>query len=65
MTDITQIRAELSSVPELPKGSAEVGLLVPYKGERPSYPAWAEVALADPPMRSTVGVNGSQIEVLS
>jgi pimeloyl-ACP methyl ester carboxylesterase len=65
MTDIAQIRAELSSVPEVPKNSLEAGLLVPYLGEKPAYPDWAVAALAAEPTRSYVDVDGAQIEVLS
>jgi pimeloyl-ACP methyl ester carboxylesterase len=65
MTDLAQIRAELSAVPELPKGSLEPGLLVPYKGEKPPYPAWAISALNDAPIRTKVSVEGANIEVLS
>ena len=65
MTDLTQIRAELSSVPELPSGSKDIGLLVPYHGEKPVYPDWALAALADLPERIKVEVAGANIEVLS
>jgi pimeloyl-ACP methyl ester carboxylesterase len=65
MTDFAQIRAELSSVPEVPKGSAETGLLVPYGGERPVYPDWVLAALNEKPTRSKLDVDGAQIEVLS
>jgi pimeloyl-ACP methyl ester carboxylesterase len=65
MNDLAKVRAELSSVPELPKGSAEAGLLVPYSGERPAYPQWALDALADAPVRSKVSVDGAKIEILS
>jgi pimeloyl-ACP methyl ester carboxylesterase len=65
MTDIATIRAELSSVPEVPATSADVGLLVPYQGEKPTYPAWALTALADLPQRSFVDVDGADIEVLT
>jgi pimeloyl-ACP methyl ester carboxylesterase len=65
MTDLAQIRAELSSVPEVPTGSADIGLLVPYHGEKPIYPDWALKALADTPIRTKVNVDGAEIEVLS
>jgi pimeloyl-ACP methyl ester carboxylesterase len=65
MTDTAQIRAELSSVPEVPNGHKDIGLLVPYHGEQPAYPAWALEALADRPVRTKVLTNGAQIEVLS
>jgi pimeloyl-ACP methyl ester carboxylesterase len=65
MTDLAEIRAELSSVPELPSGSKDIGLLVAYQGEKPVYPDWAIKALADLPERSLVSVSGADIEVLS
>jgi pimeloyl-ACP methyl ester carboxylesterase len=65
MTDLAQIRSELSSVPELPSGSKDVGLLVAYAGEKPDYPPWALAALNDKPERSEVDVSGAKIEVLS
>jgi pimeloyl-ACP methyl ester carboxylesterase len=65
MTDLAQVRAELSAVPEVPKGSAEAGLLVPYGGQKPPYPDWMVAALDDKPIRTKLHVNGAQIEVLS
>jgi pimeloyl-ACP methyl ester carboxylesterase len=65
MTYDTIPKSELSSVPELPAGSAEVGLLVPYGGQKPVYPAWALAALAQEPVRSKVNVTGTDIEVLA
>ena len=65
MTDIATIRAELSSVPEVPDNSVEQGLLVPYFGAKPIYPAWALAALDDAPERSKVVVAGAALEVLS
>ena len=65
MTDIAKIRAELSSVPEMPMNSADQGLLVPYHGDKPAYPAWALAALADAPDRTTIIVDHAAIEVLS
>lgn len=65
MNDIATARAELSSVPELPSGSPDIGLLVPYHGASPDYPAWALAALADGPERSRVDCNGAAIEVLT
>jgi pimeloyl-ACP methyl ester carboxylesterase len=65
MNDIAKVRAELSSVPELPTRSTDIGLLVPYQGARPDYPAWALAALADVPQRSSVNSNGAAIEVLT
>jgi pimeloyl-ACP methyl ester carboxylesterase len=65
MTDLAQIRAELSSVPELPTGSTDAGLLVPYQGEKPNYPVWALRALDEAPLRMLVPVKGANIEVLS
>jgi pimeloyl-ACP methyl ester carboxylesterase len=64
MTDLAKIRSELSSVPELPVGSADQGLLVPYRGEKPDYPAWALAALADAPERRLIDVDGAGIEIL-
>jgi pimeloyl-ACP methyl ester carboxylesterase len=65
MTDLAQIRAELSAVPELPTGSAEAGLLVPYGGQKPPYPDWMVAALDDKPVRTKLDVNGALIEVLN
>lgn len=65
MTDLAEIRAELSSVPELPSGSKDIGLLVAYNGEKPAYPDWALAALADAPERTNVHISGANIEVLS
>lgn len=65
MNDIAIVRAELTCVPELPSGSTDIGLLVPYDGKRPDYPAWALAALADVPQRSSVDSNGAAIEVLA
>jgi pimeloyl-ACP methyl ester carboxylesterase len=65
MTDIAKIRSELSSVPEVPQGSADQGLLVPYGGQKPDYPTWVTAALTDAPARSTVTAQGANIEVLS
>ncbi len=64
MTDLATIRAELTSVPELPSGSADKGLLAAYDGQKPVYPIWALAALADAPERTKVSVNGANIEVL-
>jgi pimeloyl-ACP methyl ester carboxylesterase len=65
MTDLAKVRAELSAVPELPKGSVEQGLLVPYAGKKPPYPQWALDALAREPERTFLPVDGADIEVLS
>jgi pimeloyl-ACP methyl ester carboxylesterase len=65
MTELTKARAELSSVPELPSGSSEQGVLVSYQGERPPYPQWVLNALAKAPTRTAVLVEGAKIEVLS
>lgn len=65
MTDVEKSRAELSSVPELPMGSHETGLLAPYQGDKPAYPMWAMTALADKPQRTLVLAQGANLEVLS
>jgi pimeloyl-ACP methyl ester carboxylesterase len=65
MTDLAKIRSELSSVPELPGGSADKGLLVAYAGEKPDYPAWAVAVLGDAPARAWVSVDGANIETLT
>lgn len=57
--------SDLSSVPEMPLGSAEIGVLGQYEGARPPYPDWALLALADAPVETRLTVNGAGIEVLS
>ena len=65
MNDIAKMRTEISSVPEVPNASTEQGLLVPYNGDKPAYPAWALTALDNAPARTTVIVAGAAIEVLT
>ena len=65
MTELAKIRSDFSSVPEMPMGNTDKGLLVPYQGNQPDYPDWALKALADRPARSQVLVDGANVETLT
>jgi pimeloyl-ACP methyl ester carboxylesterase len=64
MTDLEKIRAELTSVPEMPASSTDVAILAAYHGQVPEGPNWAKAALGVLPQRSMVSVRGTDIETL-